>query len=767
MTRIKYFGIALAVLISSCPPVVINAQTKVQIVSSALSQQLIKIFPEAASGYIDFNANGKYDQAGDLDETIPESRIKDGQLQAQEILDCIIANWRFVPAAKLKAVQAAVKSTSGTIDSLIAIDYSVALDDVVRRREAMGDLLYLTPSALKEAMAQMGGYITTMTDAYKKEGQKNEAAFISARDGLFGMIDKGYPLPEDLPADERATLSTAMLSIVLNEPKTNSARTRAAIRTLGQLKSVEAAPYLLELAAGGDYAVDAIRALGDIGYRNAVPVLSRHLTADAKSDLRKASLQAVGKIGGTEGLDAILDLVKADNRSGLPDDLLEAATQALAGIARKGNTDPRIQASLKELSGVQNPVIRSAASAGLGAFKTTVSIESLLAVLASDKDVTVRISAVNALAVQKSDAVVPAFTKVLKERDLDTALRIALLTALGDAYNGSTAVAVIVENLADKDGSVRAAAGGALRKLYPANQQLVIGSITRSLGLSQDETFLVEGASLLATFADKSSVPSLLSLLQKPLPEVKRNAAWALYRIADPSNPKVVEELAKLITKENESIAVRVCAARAVGAIGFDSPQLNLWQTLVTTAQMRGEKYAMLRFYAVRSLGQLGQSRPQVVAALTRIATKDSDVELWKEAVAALKNLPSVGEEAASALAASFAQTDDVELKVRIVEALADMGYAALPSLASAFTSSPASAALKRRVVYALSQNPTEASAGAILDAAKDAQVMEYAASVLEGFPSPLLKTIVSRRLRTESDKNVISVLQSLEALME
>jgi hypothetical protein len=135
--------------------------------------------------------------------------------------------------------------------------------------------------------------------------------------------------------------------------------------------------------------------------------------------------------------------------------------------------------------------------------------------------------------------------------------------------------------------------------------------------------------------------------------------------------------------------------------------------------------------------------------------------------VSALKNLPSVGEDAAAALAASFAQTEDIELKVRILEALSDMGYSAVPSLAAVITASPASASLKRRLIYALSQNPSEASAGAVLDAAKDAQVMEYAASVLEGFPSSLLKSVVSRRLRTETDKNVISVLQSLEALME
>ena len=155
------------------------------------------------------------------------------------------------------------------------------------------------------------------------------------------------------------------------------------------------------------------------------------------------------------------------------------------------------------------------------------------------------------------------------------------------------------------------------------------------------------------------------------------------------------------------------------------------------------------------------------MAAITRIATKDADVELRKEAVSALRNLSSAGEEAAAALAASFSRAQDVELKVGIIEALADMGSAAAPGLASEFLGSAAPAALKKRVVYALSQDPTEASAAAVLEAAKDPQVMEYAASVLEGFPSSMLSSFVARKLRTETDKNVISALESLAALIE
>ena len=57
------------------------AAQAVQPVNSPLNQQMEKIFPEIASGYIDLNGNGKMDQSADLDEVIPESRVKDGQLQ--------------------------------------------------------------------------------------------------------------------------------------------------------------------------------------------------------------------------------------------------------------------------------------------------------------------------------------------------------------------------------------------------------------------------------------------------------------------------------------------------------------------------------------------------------------------------------------------------------------------------------------------------------------------------------------------------------------
>ncbi len=760
-------ALSVALLLSALP--CLSAQGRISVVSSPLSQEILKIFPELSSGYIDFSGNGKADQSSDLNEYIPESRLRDGQLQAQEILDFIVANWRFISLNKLVAVKTALKASSGAISDLIAIDFSLSLDEAIRLREEMGDGLYLTPGAYKEAMAKIGGIVSAMVSAYKKEGAKSDADFLSARDSLFQMIDAGYPLPLDLPAEEKSVLSTSMVSVVMKEQGSNPARTKTALRVLGLVKAQEAAPYLLDLAGGKTYAIEAMKALADIGYKPAIPVIAGQLKSGSSPEVRKAALLATGAIGGVEGLEAILDLVKATNRASLSPELLEASTQALTGLAQKGNTDPKILTALRELSGHERPMIRRISASGLGAFNSPLAGESLLALINTDKEVSVRAAAVIAANRQKNDQVMPALLRLLREKDLDPSLKATALTAVGSNSLGATGITVLVEALADTDQGVRSAASASLRKLAPANQVAVSGAISRALTTSSDEAFLVEGASLLAALADPSSLPTLILLLAKPQSEVKRIAAWALYRIRSSANPKVVEELQKLVTNENESVAVRANAVRALGAIGFDSPTHKVWQTLVTTTQMRGEKYSMLRFYAVRALGQLPAAPSQTAQALLRLATKDPDSELRKEAVYALKASGSAGIKFEDALAASFIDATDMELKVRIVETMADLGSERAVSLAAdilaASDAGAPSLALKRRLISALAQGPGEESAALILDAARDPLASDYIAAVLEAFPRRLIGSIVSRRLRTESDKNILSVLNSLDAL--
>jgi hypothetical protein len=179
---------------------------------------------------------------------------------------------------------------------------------------------------------------------------------------------------------------------------------------------------------------------------------------------------------------------------------------------------------------------------------------------------------------------------------------------------------------------------------------------------------------------------------------------------------------------------------------------------------MRGEKYAMLRYYAVEALSRVGAGKPGALAALARIATKDADPELRKLAVASLKDLAAQDAGVEDALAQAYAQADEGELKVLVLEALADMGSDKPAALAGDFlaASGTASLAQKRRVITALSQAPDEASAQLILDACRDPKAAEFAQAVLEGYPASLMSGLVSRRTRTESDKNVLAVLNAL-----
>ena len=758
------FALAFVLAWAFVPAPGVAAQA-VQLVGSALNQELAKIFPEIATGYIDLNGNGKADQNPDLSEAVAESRVKDGQLQAQEILDFVVANWRFIPLDRLRAVQATVKATPGAINELIALDFSASLDDAVRKKAAMGETLYLTPSANKEAMGKIAGIITAMATAYRKEGSKSEGEFVASRDALFAMIDKGYALPEDTPADERAILSTAMLNTAMKEQKTNPSKARSAVRALGRLGSADAAPYLTTLAEGSDLQADAIRAIGDIGYKPAVPALAKLVRSSSSPEVRKSALLALGAIGGADGLDAILDLLKPANRAALPKDFTASVAQALAGIAQKGNADTRVQTALKDLAASDDAQVRRAAVAGMGAFVTPAASDALLAILGADKDPAVRVQAVTALGKQKGDGIAPALMKALREKDIDPALKIAAINALGDMpAGGAQALGQIIESLADRNDGVRAAASAALVKLYPANQAALTGALSRSLLASQDDAFLVEGTGLLAVLADPTSVPALLSLLQKPQIDVRRNVAWAFYKIRSASNPRVVDELQKLITNETEAVSVRVNAIRAVGAIGYDSPQANLWQTLVTTVQMRGEKYTALRYHAVWALGRVGAGRAPAIAALARIATREGDVELRKQATSALRDMAVPDKGAIDALAASYPQTEDPELKLLIIEALADMGSDRPGSLAADLVAGKAPLALKRRLLSALAESPDEASATALLDSARDPQLQEFASALLEGYPASFMAALVARRLRAETDKGVITVLKGLDA---
>ena len=256
------------------------SQSQNQVVDSPLTGELKKIFPALSRGYIDLNQNGGIDQNEDIDEVIAESTVKDGLIQGKEILDFIIKNYEFIPLEKLNRVGEILEKTRGAIPELIALQYQSRINDVANKKEeldAMG--LHLTPAARREAMDKMEKLINTMTMAYKKEAGKSETEFIQARDELFTMIERGYPLPETLNQEDSQLIVNIMIHTIIKEAEQNSNQVKASIKTLGRIGDPRAVPVLLGVLADDssdfDALITAARALGRIGDRAAVPGLAR------------------------------------------------------------------------------------------------------------------------------------------------------------------------------------------------------------------------------------------------------------------------------------------------------------------------------------------------------------------------------------------------------------------------------------------------------------------------------------------------------------
>src|SRR6056297_3997584 len=246
----RYRSLLLIVIAILCA--VVSAWS-ISIVDTPLGNDFSEIFPELSEGYIDLNSNGSMDRLEDMDEKVSESLVQDGVLQVQEVLDFIIEQYRFFPVAKLEQIQSILAEAKGQIAEIIALSFKNRIAEViVKKREFGSDDLYLTPSALRRAHQEMGGYISTMLHAYKKEEQEYVQQFSEARESLFSMIEAGYPLPS-MGAEDRDLLVSAMVHTILSESDRNPRRVKAAINTLGRLQAENALPYLKDLLDSSEY----------------------------------------------------------------------------------------------------------------------------------------------------------------------------------------------------------------------------------------------------------------------------------------------------------------------------------------------------------------------------------------------------------------------------------------------------------------------------------------------------------------------------------
>lgn len=762
MNRLKIYTISFLLLIVFS----IHFMSS-EVVNTTLGKEFITIFPELTRGYIDLNMNGQMDRLDDMDEKVPDSGIKDGIIQVQEILDFIETNYRFIPMEKLQIIKSVLSKASGDIPQLIALNYSWKIDEIIKIKEQTGaHSLYLTPSALKKAQEKMLGYIATMLNAYRKEQKKYETDFTSASDQLFRMIEAGYPLP-DLNKDDHDLLVNLTLYTIGKNKKSNKKRVLAAVRTLGRLKARQAIPSLSGLLDSPDYGYESALALGNIGNSDSREVLISKIKAGASGKLETGIIQALGVIGGTESENILISLLQTTKDQKIDPEIKKTAIGALSEITKRDIRNRKTYSILSSYLLNPDKNLRILAIRGIAHYKSAAAVALLLPILKNEKSEDVKIELVKSLSSTNNPNAVPAITALLKDSGSSLDVKQTVISALGDNSNGSKSVFQIVDYLGDKSSILRTVTRQTLEKLYKQNSPVVIGILNRKLATRKDELFLKEASSLLAKLADPTTTQTITNLLQSAYPSVKKNATWALYRIRPENNLKVVTELQKLVTSETESTEVRINAVRALGAMGFDPPRADVWKTLIAPLKLQDVKYSMLKLFSVQAIGQLGTVNRQVISALTAALTREKNETMRISAVEALGSMNGLDTSVEKILVRTFKRSKDPNLRLPILEVLGDMGSSQTPILAPLLFTKGQSPEVKYRVIYALSRVGDEKSLSVLLDETLDSDVSGYLTGILEDADRTILSGLLARKIRTETNPTRITAFEALKSSFE
>ncbi|WP_319561711.1 HEAT repeat domain-containing protein [Marispirochaeta sp.] len=736
-----------------------------RIVDNTLGARLGTIFPELRQGYIDLNQNGSLDRLEDMDELVPESRLRDEILQVQEIFDFLIENYRYLPITRLNAVRDALDDPQGAIPEILTINYRTRISALIQEREAMGEEgLYLSPSARRKALATMEDLISRLNLAYQKEWRQAESDFVEARNELFSLLDKGYPLPENLLPEDYDIFESTLINATMPQRAENQERSRTAILTLGKLKSDNAVPYLIDLLRNDTFSREAIRALGAIGTPDAQQILLERLNDEStESPETLECIRALGKIGGKESADTLLDILRTTAEE-MDAEKEQEIIGSLSAMASGGYIDRRISSLLTEYLANPDPVLRSIAIRGLSYYTDQASSVQVLNAMKNDRNSTVVLAAVRSAHRINHASTVPTMVGLLRDGNISQDMTREVIEALGQHPDGVRGAVNIQEFLGSPERETRNSARQTLKALYTQNPQVVATSLSRGLATSKDDLYLKEASSLLAELSDSSALNTFFSLLTSSSPEVRKNVTWGLYRIGVSGNLRAQTALQKLVTSETEPLEVRINALRALAKAGEDHPSMLLWQTFATTAKMRGEKYSILRLYSLRGLGALGTINDEVLSVLSLVARGEQDQSLREEAIKALHSIgvSSPAVEKTLAEIASGSGESPMSVRIAALRALGDMSSAETGPAARAILEDEPGQEPKRDIVYSLVKSNSDDAWEVLFDLSADEDVNELLIPFLEEGDPDILEPLINRRLKREENQQIRSILESL-----
>ncbi|WP_028974771.1 HEAT repeat domain-containing protein [Spirochaeta cellobiosiphila] len=734
-----------------------------QVINNSLGDKFTSIYPELKQGYIDLNRNSRKDESGDINEVIPDSRVKDEKIQVQEILDFLKMYYQYIPMAKLDQSYQALVNAQGPIGELIALSYTGTMADILDKKKAIGDQLFLTPAAYQEAIEKINGYIANMNKAYQEEGRSLEQTFLTSREELLKMVGEGYPYPTGLSNAEIKVLTNSMITL-MNKPQNYSEdQIKSAMKLSAFLKAEDTVPYIEPLLSTPTYFDEGINTLGKIGGSQARQILTTQLQTIGKAREVIPVLEALGKVADEEDVNNIVNYIEPEDGSAPVPDYEKAALKSLADMSLRGISDNKIQSIFETYLKSNNPELRMGAIKGLGN-QGTKAEELLLPLLRTEKDEQVIIETIKALSSSASRATTQTFLGLLRTDTLEPPVRREIIKSLASSDQGVQAVPYIANDLSSSEEIVQSAAVQAMLDLYPYNPQTVTATLTRGLLTNTNPIYRESASQILAQLADPNAVPTLIQMLDKPERQVKENATWALYKIGPDNNVRLLTNLKNLVTSEAEPLSVRVNAVRTIGKIGTDTPQLNLWQTLMTAAKMKGDKYYMLKFYAIEALGNLGDKREEIIDILTQIATRDRDEETQIVALESLGKLGIPIADTESSLISLYKKSDNPNVKLQIILTLSDMDASRVVEIAPEMLVKDIDLSARKKIIYSLSRMGTTQTLTLCLDAAKVEDIYDYVGQILSEANPTVMKPLIAQRLKGETNQEIIQLLEDLQA---
>ena len=267
--------------------------------------------------------------------------------------------------------------------------------------------------------------------------------------------------------------------------------------------------------------------------------------SDPAVKVRLAATEALGGLGDTIAVRALIDVLKRDTDAGVR----RAAAWSLGELS-DARAIPALSDALRTDTDAE---VRRNAAHALGEIEDARATPALSEVLRRDKDVSVRRAIVEALSSIEDPASAAALYPVLKDTDPD--MRRAAVEALGSIENVES-VDEILPLVRDESKEVRRAAVDALGSL---EDKRALPALARALGDTDVEVRRAAADAIGSLDEVHSAPPELIRALRDEDPEVRRNAVNALSSIDDPAG---VAPLAALI--KDQDVEIRRAAVEAL-----------------------------------------------------------------------------------------------------------------------------------------------------------------------------------------------------------